>query len=323
MTTRLLLPKIAIFLLALLMLSLWWVYGRSEQKVIGHETDTAGNERGSSVSSDIMSQKINEVAYEGVSVNNDKSLISVRFAKMPRLMVIQRMAEVAGFSFSLPDDAIDYWQESLTVNISNEPLQIALTKIIGTKNFNLEVIYDSAIANHRISAVFLGGNNTVQQVALSPVGLNEPIPFEREAAEGPASELASSNENRVKRDNFYVADTQTKVALLNEMSPVGEDLNYILTSLQKDEQAAVRIAAAHRLSFSESYLATQSLLDALSDKDESVVKAAVNSLVALGDATILPVIASKFAKNEHMQVVLVEAKNRMASRYNIVSDQQP
>ncbi|MGO8056231.1 hypothetical protein, partial [Rhizobium leguminosarum] len=82
----------------------------------------------------------------------------------------------------------------------------------------------------------------------------------RDATEAPALQLEQGNENRTKRENFYTVDAQARIALLNEMSPVGEDLNYILTSLQQDEQAAVRIVAAHRLSFSESYLATQSLL---------------------------------------------------------------
>lgn len=328
MTTQLFSPKTVIFLFVLLVLSAYWFYGLKNNNISEPRSVAATSVSSSAPSSSSGSHQVekeNNIVQgsEGVYANSDKSLITVRFARIPRLMVIQQVAEVAGFSFSLPDDAVDYWQESLAVHINNEPLQKALASIIGTKNFSLEVVYDVDIAAHKISAVFLDGKSTKQNVALSPLGRNEPIALERDISDAPAPQLTPDNDSHVKRESFYSADVKTRVALLNEMSPVGDDLNYILTSLQKDDQVAVRIAAAHRLSFSESYLATQSLLDALSDKDESVVKAVINSLVALGDATVLPVIANKFAKNEHMQEAVVDAKNRLAAQYSIASDRRP
>lgn len=322
MTTQIITLLRTIFLLVLAACLVWRVAGTSDREVA--DTHTV-NISGKSISS-LAAKKFEPLpaaASDGAYMNHDKTRISVKFSQLQRLVIIQHMAEAAGFDFSLPDDGIAHWQELLTININNEPVQDALAKVIGIKNFNIAVSYNTATASHRISAVYLGGSSSVQAAPLSPVGLHEPIPFERDTTAAPGPELSVDHDSRTKRDNFFSADEATRIALLNEMSPVGEDLNYILTSLRQDEQVAVRIAAAQRLSFSENYMATQSLLDALSDKNEAVVKAAINSLVALGDSSVLPVMEHKLAHSEQLQGDLIEAKNRMSSQFHLVSDQQP
>lgn len=322
MTTKIVTPLRTIFLLALAAFLVWWVSGAGDKKNVEAKKMDVVAKSISSVSVariEILSQPVND----GVYLSRDKTRISVRFTQVPRLVIIQHMAEVVGFDFSLPDNAIEHWQEPLAINIDSEPVQDALAKVIGIKNFNIDVAYDSATASHKISALYLGGSVSAQPALPSPVGRSEPIAFERDTAAAPSPELSRVNENRTKRDNFFTSDEPTRIALLNEMSPVGEDLNFIVTSLRKDEQVAVRIAAAQRLSFSENYVATQSLLDALSDKDDAVIKAAINSLASLGDSSVLPVMENKLAHNERLQVDLAEAKNRINSQFHIASDQQP
>ena len=318
MTTRIITPQNTIILLVIVSFLILWGYGNSDKEITAIEA--AGVVDGNSLVTPVPRfEALPQPANEGVYISSDKTEISVSFAQMPRLMIIQRMAEVGSFSFSLPDDAIDYWQESLTVNITNKSIQDALIQVIGIKNFNLEHVYDPSTARHRISAVFLGSSHAGQTLS-SPVGGYEPIPFERDFAEAPKPELSIGNESRAKRDNFFTSDEQSRVALLNEMSPVGDDLRYIVTSLSQDEKVSVRIAAAQRLSFSESYAATQSLIDALSDKDEVVVTAAINSLVTLGDLSVLPVIENKLVSKKHLLPVVEEAKNRMDARQVMGSD---
>jgi hypothetical protein len=322
MTTQIVTPLRTIFLLVLAAFLVWWVSGTSDKKIVEAQKVDVTVKSISSVSAIIIeapSQPVND----GVYLSRDKTRVSVRFTQIPRLVIIQHIAEVAGFDFSLPDNAIEHWQESLTINIDNEPVQDVLAKVIGVKDFNIDVTYDTAMATHKISALYLGGSVSMQAAPPSPVGQHEPLPFERDTSSAPSPEMSRVNENRTKRDNFFTSDEPTRIALLNEMSPVGEDLNFIVTSLRKDEQVAVRIAAAQRLSFSENYVATQSLLDALSDKDDAVVKAAINALVSLGDSSVLPVMENKLAHNERLQVDLVEAKNRINSQFHIASDSQP
>jgi len=322
MTRQIITPLRTIVLLLLAAFFVWWVSGTGDKK----NTDIQKTEvavKSNSSNSAVNTKTVPQLVDDGVYMSRDKARISVRFTQMPRLVIIQNMAEVAGFDFSLPNDAIDYWQELLTVNIDNEFVQDALANVIGIKNFNIDVAYDPATASHRISALYLGGSSSLPAALPSPIGRHEPLPFERDITAAPSPELSLVNENRTKRDNFFTADEPTRIALLNEMSPVGEDLHYIVTSLRQDERAAVRIAAAQRLSFSENYAATQSLLDALSDKDDGVIKAALNSLAALGDSSVLPVIENKLAHNERLQVDLADVKNRINSQFHIASDEQP
>lgn len=322
MAMQIVTPLRTILLLALAAFLVWWV------------SDTGDKKNAEAQKMDVVAKSISSVSLarietpsqpvnDGVYLSRDKTRISVRVTQIPRLVIIQHMAEVAGFDFSLPDNAIEYWQESLTVNIDNEPVQDALAKVIGIKNFNIDVAYDTATASHKISALYLGGSVSIQAAPASPVGQHEPLPFERDASLAPSPELSLVNENRTRRDNFFTSDVQTRVTLLNEMSPVGDDLNYIVASLRQDKDVTVRIAAAQRLSFSENYVATQSLLDALSDNDDAVVKAAINSLASLGDSSVLSVMENKLAHNEHLQADLAAAKNKINSQFHIASDQQP
>ncbi|HSC67339.1 MAG TPA: HEAT repeat domain-containing protein [Cellvibrio sp.] len=327
MRTRIITPQSTILLLALAVFLVWWSARPGEVSSADVGKENGAREEISAIpiaAIAISPQPMND----GVYLSNDKVRISVRYTQTPRLIIIQRVAEEAGFSFSLPDNAFEHWQEKVTVNIDNEPVQTALAKIIGAKNFNLEVGYDATTARHKISALFLNeplneslnGSNAVNTVA-SPVGRQELIPFEREVTEAPKPELTQGDEARAKRAKFFAADEKSRIALLNEMSPVGEDLHYIITSLRSDEKVSVRVAAAQRLSFGENYLAIQSLIDALSDKDEAVAKAAVNSLANLGDSSVLPVVENKLAGNDGLRFALEEAKNRMATNRIMAADQ--
>ena len=313
--------KMLVLLIAIFFLLLWFL-------LVNHPSINDMPEKNIGVaasSSEIVApitnvEDKNQEFDEGVYLSADRTRVSVNFTQMPRLAIIQHVAEVAGFDFSLPDQDGDYWSQPLTVSIKNEPLPLVLSTIIGAKKYTVEMAYDAVGAFHKISAVFLSQSQLQQVAENSPLGKNQSLPFEREATEAPPVNFSTNHEQKMKRENFFAADEQSRVAILQEMSPVGEDLRYIITSLLQDKNPSVRLVAAQRLSFSESYTATQSLLEALSDSDSSVVQAAMDSLVSLGDPTIIPLMEAKLGATAKGKVLVHDATVRIQSRFTIATD---
>ena len=323
MISKIFLLKISIFFAALCVASVWFFSEDSDKvstaimkyekpKPVDRTADTA------TLAMPVASVPIASVP-EGITFDAARQRISVRINNTARLLIVQRVAEIAGFDFSLPDQSIDYWSAPVSLTIHDQPLTAALSTIIGAETFTLEMSYDATFSLHKVSAVFLTANPKNLATA-TPLNKKIPLQNEREFSEAPDVNFSANYEQQMRRSNFFNADEQTRVAILQEMSPVGADLDYIITSLQRDKNAFVRAAAAQRLSVSGSYLATQSLLEALSDADPDVVKAAANSLITLGDASVIPAMEAKLGGSEQGKAILQEANQRIQSRFSLASD---
>lgn len=336
MAAQILTPKVAIFLIGLLVVLMWYLSTRSSSIEVKPTSDSMAINavqvpafviEGASNTKRLAAKK-NGIAKtdeqksamkEGVFLSTDKMRVSIYLRNIQRLMVVQRLAEVAGFDFSLPDNAVEFWVEPITVTIDDKPIVAALADVIGNKNFTLEMSYEPVLGAHKISAVFLADSKT-QHVALSPIGKNQPLPQEKNDMDAPGISFSTTNEQQLKRENFFTVDEQSRLAILREMSPVGDDLRYIVASLKQDKSAQVRAIAAQRLSFSENYGATQSLIEALTDKDPAVVQVAVDSLVSLGDSSVIPAMEARLGSSENSKALIQEASRRIQSRFTLAAD---
>lgn len=320
MESSLLTPKTAIFFVGILLLLMWWLSG---SKPVESNNPEANPDKTESVSAAVSIKKVEtaktSIINEGVHFNASTAQVSINIQQTPRLLIVQQVAEAADFNFSLPDQDIDYWAQPITVNIQDQPITNTLSTIIGSKAFSLEMSYIPAQAVHKISAVFLA-KEMLRTVEKSPLGKIQPLVMERNVTGAPATNVNAPIEQQSKRENFFTADVQTRIAILQEMSPVGDDLRYIVASLRQDKNPQVRALAAQRLAFSENFGATQSLIDALSDKDTSVVQMAVESLVSLGDASVISAMEAKLNANENGKAILRDAASRIQSRFTIAAD---
>lgn len=320
MESSLLTPKTAIFFVGILLLLMWWLSG---SKPVESNNPEANPGKTESVAAAVSIKKVEttkaSIINEGVYFNANTAQVSINIQQTPRLLIVQQVAEAADFNFSLPDQDIDYWAQPITVNVQDQPITNALSTIIGSKAFSLEMSYIPAQAVHKISAVFLA-KEIRRTVDSSPPGKSQPLLAAENLTAAPATTINAPVEQQSKRKNFFTADDQTRIAILQEMSPVGDDLKYIVASLRQDKNPQVRALAAQRLSFSENYGATQSLIDALSDKDASVVQMAVESLVSLGDTSVISAMEAKLNANENGKAILRDAASRIQSRFTIAAD---
>lgn len=318
MLSQVLTPKIILLAIGILVLVAWVLFF-SDQRNINAPNKNMSD--GALSTLPVFNSEARKKEYPmGIYVSTDKKLVSVNVNHMPRLLVIQRMAEMAGFHFGLPDEDIDYWGEPLTITMQNRPINEALSLVIGTKKFTQEMLYDSSGADHKISAIFLASDAASVDLAASPLNKKHLLHSESEYNAAPNINFAVNDEQQIKRDNFYNVDDESRIVILQEMSPVGEDLHYIIASLRQDKNAQVRAVAAQRLSFSESYVATQSLIEALSDNEPMVVEMAVESLVSLGDVSVLSAMKEKLGASENNKKFFHDAALRIQSRFAIPAD---
>lgn len=333
MSEQVLTPKIALMMIGLLVFLVWYLAGRAspgdtaaqEKSLMSEPLPAANSLQVSALATNATSekkstdQKMPTPVRDGIYVSADKTRVSIHVQQMQRLLLVQRLAEALEFAFSLPDQGADYWSQSIAVNMDEAPVLHALSSVIGTKQFTVEMAYESAADTHRISAIFLSTNNSPAQLATPPAHKPALSPIHERGA-APASNVIASDEQQIKRDIFFTADDQTRMAILQEMSPVGHDLHYILISLKRDKNAQVRALAAQRLSFSDNYMATQGLLDALADTDPGVVQMAVESLVSLGDSSVIGAIEEKLNRSENGKAIAQDAARRIQSRFTLAAD---
>lgn len=333
MSEQLLTPKIALAIIGLLIFLAWYLAGLSSADDLALQEKSFANEQ-LPVAKKLQIPALAEVSTadkksadqqqqaqrrDGIYPSADKTRVSIHVQHMQRLLLVQRLAETLEFAFSLPNDSVDYWTQPITVNMDDVPLLHALSGVIGTKQFALEMAYQAATNTHTIAALFLVAEKSSAQLSAPPT-IKPALSQMHERGAAPAANAMANDEQQIKRDIFFTADDQTRMTILQEMSPVGEDLHYIIASLKRDKIAQVRALAAQRLSFSDNYMATHSLLDALADPDPGVVQMAVESLVSLGDSSVISAIETRLNGSENGRAIAQDAARRIQSRFTLAAD---
>ncbi len=333
MSEQVLTPKVALAMIGVLIFLVWYFSsgGSSTQtaapeNTLATEQSPAANvlqmpalATNSAADKKVAAQKNTDKPREGIYASADKTHVSIHVQQMQRLLVIQRLAEAVEFAFSLPDQSADYWAEAITLNLDEQPVLQALSSVVGHQQFTVEMAYQSATDTHTIAAVFLAADKSVTKLFVPPSQMPA-LAAVSERGVAPTADVMADDAQQIKRDIFFTTDDQTRLAILQEMSPVGDDLHYILSSLKRDKNAQVRALAAQRLSFSDNYMATQSLLDALTDVDPGVVQMAVESLVSLGDSSVISAIEAKLNSSESGKAIAQDAARRIQSRFTLAAD---
>lgn len=245
-----------------------------------------------------------------------------------RQLVLDEIAIQANIIVDYSSLSNDQLKQKIYIDVINATLESALSAVLQDIEFYSQLSFDQKNNRHYISNIFFkktiessaGINITrdTKQPKENPSLINDSHSNQDEDI--PTMEV-SSEERKLKKDLFQHLDIESRLDLLTEMSPVGVDLQHISNALLNDSDPKVRAAAAKRLSFSENYSATSSLLTALSDHDETVVIEAVNSLIKLGDRSVLPLIEEKLiSPSENIKASLATAREAFNKPVGMDSD---
>ena len=100
-------------------------------------------------------------------------------------------------------------------------------------------------------------------------------------------------EQAIAKEDFYYANNEKKMHIIQSLSAQGDDLKLIREVLKTEEDSEIRIEALTRLNQEHSFTATNTLIAALDDPEKEVALTALNTLVANGDRTLLPLLNEK------------------------------
>ena len=245
-----------------------------------------------------------------------------------RQLVLDEIATQANIIIDYSPLSTDQLKQKIHIDLINAPLESALSSVLQDIEFYSQLSFDQRNNRHYISSIFFkkpfDSTTGVNIATITNQAKDTPLPitdtYYNQEEDTPTLEV-SPEERKIKKELFQYLDTETRLELLAKMSPVGMDLQHISNALLNDSDPKIRAAAAKRLSFSESYSATSSLLTALSDQDETVVIEAMNSLIKLGDASVLPLIGEKLINpSENVKASLASAKEAFNKPVGMDSD---
>lgn len=114
------------------------------------------------------------------------------------------------------------------------------------------------------------------------------------------------NEHAFNSEDFFYTNDEKKIDTIQSLSPQGDDLKLIRKILQNEESSDLRIEALKRLHNEHSYIATNTLVEALDDPEERVVLTALSTIVSNGDRTLIPLLKEKMS---------ISSSNAMRDKY--------
>jgi len=101
--------------------------------------------------------------------------------------------------------------------------------------------------------------------------------------------------SKLDREYFFQGDPARKLQTIEALSPQGEAIELLKQILQSDPDSSIRIAALNRLRNERTYAVTALVVHALDDPAVEVSVTALNTLVAAGDRTMIPLLKDRLA----------------------------
>jgi hypothetical protein len=259
-------------------------------------------------------------------------LLTVRSNRARRLAIVKRVAEAAGFD--LVAGRVE--PKLLTVRIERTPLEEALPSLLGDLPYAVEYVFDPKQRVHVVAELRVGEPETPAVAAAPPEAKRsseKTIAASASASPPPRTDDPSVEDLRYQIEDLALeqeeafdrtvdASSQVRADVISEMHVTGEGLDVILDALALDSDPEVRAAAARRLASAEGFAATAGLLEALNDSAPEVALQAIDSLVAIGDRTVVWNLkeTAEQTSNPQTQRALRDAIQTLQASVGMVAD---
>jgi hypothetical protein len=266
------------------------------------------------------------------SVEFYDQLLTVQSNRALRLAVVERVAEAAGFEVA----ASRVEPQTLTVRIERAPLEAALPILLGDLPYAVEYVFDPERRAHVLVKLRAGKPDPPAVAATPPeattsfeagatVSVNQspPPPIDDPSIEDlryQIEELGGALDETF--DRSASENSRVRADAILELPLAGEGLDVVLDALALDSDPEVRAAAAQRLAAGRGFAATAGLVDALNDPAPEVTLQAVDSLVAIGDRSVLWDLKDALGQTSdpRLQRALQEAIQTLQSNVGMLAD---
>jgi len=225
--------------------------------------------------------------------------------------VLRRLESAVGFQLVLREVDED---RLISVRIADSALEIVLAEVLTGVPYRLRYEVDEAQGGHSLAIVAAGNfqrgpsaeerqqsRALLRQRGRDAIARNRQqqdeeerrvetlSPEERERLRQEAMEARRELEVQIASD-LESPDSWVRADAARQIEAVGDGISQLGQLLADDPNAEVRVAAASQLSDSDSAGSINSLLAALDDPSSSVIIETLDSLVFVGDETIIPAI---------------------------------
>jgi len=229
-----------------------------------------------------------------------------------QIEVLQRLEGAVGFKLVLRESSPD---RPISVRVTDSALEVVLSQVFTGVPYQLRYEVDEAQGGHSLAVVGVGsvrggrlsdeereqrrlqsrqrGREAIERMRQQQHEEERRVealsPEERERLRQEAMEARREREAQVARD-LESPDSSVRAAAARQIKADGDGVNRLGEILADDPDAEVRAAAASRLSDSDSAGSINSLLAALNDPSTEVIIETLESLLFVGDETIIPAI---------------------------------
>lgn len=139
----------------------------------------------------------------------------------------------------------------------------------------------------------LSGNDTSHnptQDPNAPSPMNSRTDFEDITLE---QSQAIAYQQALDRQYYFDESPERKEEIIETLSPQGGDLVLLSKIVEGEDPNHIKIKALTRLTSTNNFVATQTLLNALENPANEIVATALNSIVTNGDRSLLPLLKDK------------------------------
>ena len=224
-----------------------------------------------------------------VRLRIDAGAITLRANAAPRRPLLERLSHALSFELA----ATDLGDEPITLAAEAATLRDLLPLLLPDRAYRVDYRFDAVSTRHEVARLEIGAAGASQVRQPQPASARRAAALAESAEPDPAPPAARSLQRREPRQAWRAlmqqlddSDAEDRVEAIQKIEPERDGLGVLIERLAVDPSPRVRAAAARQLEDSDTLVAVDALIRALSDPDKRVVLDAIEALEFTDDESV-------------------------------------
>ena len=249
--------------------------------------------------------------------------VTINAKNVARIALLEELANKMDFTL-LVNSNRQQLEQIISMTSDSQELYRVLDTLLEGINYFIEREYNSDISRHQIVSLHIGTRSEeMLNMALQTTLITSSFPpgpspeIEQGELPIPGNETTNVDELNNKLELFEYLTLEDKLYTVNQLSPIGNQLQVLIESLLQETDPELRIAAAKRLEKAPGYAGMNALVKVLQDPDPEVAMQAIDSLSRMDDASLLPILRAErnSQPDEKLRLKLDETIKLLEAKY--------
>jgi hypothetical protein len=227
----------------------------------------------------------------------DDGAITLQANAAPRRPLLERLSRVLSFELRAPDVG----DEPITLEAEEAPLRDLLPLLLPDRPYQVSYRFDPVNVRHEVARLEIGAAGALQMRRAQPSRQQQAAARARSAEGEPPPPTPRSPQQHEPRPDWRAlmqqlddSDAEDRVEAIRKIDPEKDGPEVLVERLAADPSPLVRAAAARQLEDSDTLVAVDALIRALSDPDKQVVLDAIDALEFTDDESVADDLAPLF-----------------------------